>query len=43
MIYFIYIYLKLLYESPDQIIEQCINWGFNEELINILIILNLKI
>ncbi|CAF0945268.1 unnamed protein product [Didymodactylos carnosus] len=32
-----HIYLsKILYESSDRIKEQCIDWGFNEELIEIL-------
>jgi hypothetical protein len=28
---------KLLYEKPDQIIKQCMSWGFNEESISILV------
>jgi hypothetical protein len=32
-----HIYLsKLLYETSDQIIDQCMNWGFNEKSIDIL-------
>ena len=32
-----HIYLsKLLYETPDQIIQQCVKWEFNEESVEVL-------